>query len=134
MVQGFFVSLVISAIIFLVFFIGFPFVNEFKKEAILYIFLPMIAIGTLVGLFSEHIFVNRFRKLFLITMFLVYLTSLTYACIMILSDDSGMIKGTQIVTSILMLGSTGFLLYGFITVPLSLLAVFIIEQLTRPKF
>jgi uncharacterized membrane protein YqaE (UPF0057 family) len=134
MVQGFLVSLLISVVIFAVFFTGFPFFNDLKKEVILYFFLPMIAIGTLVGLFSEHIFVNRFRKLFLITMFLVYLTSLAYACMMILSDNSGMIKGTQIVTSILMLGSSGFLFYGFITVPLSLVAVFIIEQMTRPKF
>lgn len=134
MLQGLLVSLLFSGILFVVFFMGYPYANEFKREFALFIFIPIISIGTLLGLISGSIYENRFRKLFLIGMFFVYLTSLIHASVMILNDKSGLIKGTEIVTSILMLGSTGFLLFGVFTVPAMLLGVFLIELWTHPKY
>ena len=93
MIQGFLVSSVIAGALFAVFFLGYPYGNEFQSEFAAFIFIPMVLIGTLLGFLGTRIYTLRFRKLFLIGLFLVYLVSLAYAAFMILGDKSSMIKG-----------------------------------------
>jgi hypothetical protein len=131
--QGLIISLVFSGIIYACMFLGYPFINEFSKEYLFVFFLPIILIGCILGLAGKRIYENRFQKLFLIGIFLVYLSSLFYAAAMVLSDESAIMKGREVVTGILMLGSTGFLIFGIFTVPLLALGVFLVELWTHPK-
>lgn len=133
MLQGLLVSSVFACLIYLSLFLGYPFSNELTKEYLLILFLPILLIGSILGFVGKTLYENRFKKLFLIGIFLVYLVSLFYAGAMVLNDTSNLLQGNEKVIAILKLGSTGFLLFGVVVLPILALGVFIIELWTHPK-
>lgn len=133
MLQGLLVSSVFACLIYFSLFMGYPFSNELTKEYLLVLFLPILLIGSILGFVGTTLYENRFKKLFLIGVFLVYLVSLFYAGAMVLNDTSDLLQGNEKVIAILKLGSTGFLLFGVVVLPILALGVFIIELWTHPK-
>ncbi|MCX6549638.1 MAG: hypothetical protein NTY02_01295 [Acidobacteria bacterium] len=94
---------------------------------------PFPVIGMALGYAAGRLRTRRFRKLFGLGVLFVYVTALGAAAIMMLGDASGRQEPVvTIIGSIFWLGSVGFVLYAFVTVPLLLLGVFVLERWTRP--
>lgn len=133
MFQGFFISVILCAVIYATLFLGYPFQNEFQKIYLFFLFLPILIIGTTLGAIGTRIYTNRYKKLFLLGLILIYFVAVIYASIMIFSDKSDILVGGEKIMAVLKLATTGFFLFGFFTVPLLALGVFLIELWTHPR-
>lgn len=133
MIQGLVISSVFCFIIYAVLFFGYPFQNEFQKQYLFFLFTPILLIGTILGAIGKKIYTHRYKKLFLIGLILIYLASLVYASLMVFTDHSSMLVGGEKIFAIFKLATTGFFLFGFFTIPLLALGVFLIELWTHPR-
>ncbi|MCX7998843.1 MAG: hypothetical protein N3A69_07815 [Leptospiraceae bacterium] len=133
MFQGFFIAVVLCAILYGVLFLGYPFQNEFQKMYLFFLFLPILIIGTTLGAIGKKIYTNRFKKLFLIGLVLIYLVAVVYASLSVFSDKADILVGGEKIIVVLKLATTGFFLFGFFTIPLLALGVFLIELWTHPR-
>lgn len=133
MFQGFLISAIFCFIIYGVLFFGYPFQNEFQKQYLFFLFIPILTIGTILGAIGKTLYTNRYKKLFLIGLFLVYLVSVIHASLTIFSDTSNMLVDGEKFLAILKLATTGFFMFGFFTLPVLALGVFLIELWTHPR-
>jgi uncharacterized membrane protein YfcA len=133
MINGLLISIIYCIALYGVFFFGFPFENDLNWKLGLILFMPIISIGTILGSIARILYEDRFKKLLIIGLFLIYMSSLFYATFMVMSDSTPPQDGEKII-SILLLGSTGFLLYGVLSLPPLLLGVFLIEKTTKPQW
>ncbi len=133
MFAAFVISTIFCTIIYFCFFLGYPFSNPLKKEYLLTIFLPIELIGISLGLIAQNIFRNRFKKLFLIGLFLVYLVCLSYAAVVIIKNKFILLNESETLLSIIKLATTNFLLFGIFIFPVLALGVFLIELWVHPK-
>lgn len=133
MFQGFLISTIFCAVLYGILFFGYPLQNEFHKQYLFFLFTPILIIGTTLGAIAKVIYTNRFKKLFLIGLILIYLVCILYASMMVFTDNSSMLVGGEKILAILKLATTGFFLFGFFTFPLLALGVYLIELWTHPK-
>ncbi|MCB1142622.1 MAG: hypothetical protein KDK54_10310 [Leptospiraceae bacterium] len=133
MLKGLLISILYCIAALVVFFLGYPYQNELDPKILVPLLVPILAIGLILGGVATQIYTDRFKKLFIVGLFLDYLASLFYAALMVLSDQ-GIEESSEVVISILMLGSTGFLMLGVLTIPPLLLGVFLIEKISKPKW
>lgn len=133
MFQGFLISTIFCFIIYAVLFLGYPLQNEFYKEYLFFLFIPILGIGIILGAIGKTLYTNRYKKLFLIGLFLIYLVFVIYASIIVFSDTSNMLVGSEKLLAILKLATTRFFMLGFFTLPLLALGVFLIELWTHPR-
>jgi hypothetical protein len=131
--KGLIVALLFSGIILGTVFMGYPYKNNLSKEIIIYFFAPFLFIGLLIGFWGGVLSVNRYKKLFLIGILLVYLIALFYGSMIIFQNGNNFINSKEAWLDVLKLGSTSFLLSGVVSIPLLALVVFLTELWTYKK-
>ena len=111
--------------------IGLKEIGELGALVILIPAFPII--GMILGYAATKIKTKRFGKLMLIGIILVYFAAIMLSIILITTDDSNMIKTSEMASSIFFLSTVGFIIYGIAILPFLTLGVFFLERWTRPK-
>ncbi|MBK6608630.1 MAG: hypothetical protein IPO06_15385 [Leptospiraceae bacterium] len=111
--------------------IGLKEIGELGALTILIPAFPII--GLVLGYAGTKIKTKRFRKLLLIGILLVYCAAIMLSFVLITTDDSNMIKTSEMASSIFFLSTVGFIIYGIAILPFLTLGVFFLERWTRPK-
>ncbi|HMY67352.1 MAG TPA: hypothetical protein PL163_11925, partial [Leptospiraceae bacterium] len=81
MIQGFIINSILCSVIFIIFFLGYPFRNEMKIQYAYLFLLPAVLLGILQGYLAGGMWRSRFQKLFLLAVFLVYLFNIGQSAI-----------------------------------------------------
>ena len=102
-----------------------------------YIFIasiPMVSIGSILGGIAKVTYTDRFKKLLLICLFLVYLSCLFFSSYEVIIAKSFYQTGSDRIIAILVIGSNNFLLYGFMFLPIIILEVFLVDMFCPPIY
>lgn len=131
LLKGFLISMVLLfGLGFLFFQLGLKQVEELGALFLLVPTFPII--GLALGFAANIIYTKRFLKLLFIGIIMIYFASVFLSTFLILQDNSNIIKGSEILSSIFFLSSVGFFIYGILIFPFLALGVFILERWTRP--
>ncbi len=133
MFQGFIISVIFSLIIYVVLFLGYPFQNQFQKQYLFFLFIPILVIGTILGGIGKTIYTNRYKKLFLIGLILVYWVAFIYSSLVVFSDFSDVFVNSEKFFIVLKLSAAKFFFFGFFTLPVLSFGVFLIELWSHPR-
>ncbi len=101
--------------------------------ALLFLIPAFPIIGLLLGYAATKIQTRRFLKLFLLGLVSIYIAAIILSFILIITDDSKIIQGFEIVSSVFFLGTVGFFIYGVFLIPILLFGIYFLERWTRPK-
>lgn len=101
--------------------------------ALLFLIPAFPIIGLLLGFVATKIQTRRFLKLFLLGLLLIYIAAIILSFILIITDDSKMIQGFEIISSVFFLATVGFFIYGVFLIPILLFGIYFLERWTRPK-
>ncbi len=101
--------------------------------ALLFLIPAFPIIGLLLGYAATKIQTKRFLKLLLLGLLLIYITAVSLSFILIITDDSKMTQGFEILSSVFFLATVGFFIYGIFLIPILLFGIYFLERWTRPK-
>jgi hypothetical protein len=111
-----------------------PFGSYLELNYLFIASVPMVAIGSILGGIAKVTYTDRFKKLLLICLFLVYLSCLFFSSYEVMISKSIYQTGSDRLIAILVIGSNNFLLYGFMFLPIILLEVFIVDMFCPPIY
>jgi hypothetical protein len=94
----------------------------------------MVSIGSILGGIAKVTYTDRFKKLLLICLFLVYLSCLFFSSYEVMIAKSFYQAGSDRIIAILVIGSNNFLLYGFMFLPIIILEVFLVDMFCPPIY
>jgi hypothetical protein len=101
--------------------------------ALMFLIPTFPIIGLLLGYAATKIQTRRFLKLFLLGLLFIYIAAIGLSFILIITDDSKMIQGFEIVSSVFFLATVGFFIYGVFLIPILLFGIYVLERWTRQK-
>lgn len=140
MFRGFVVSLLFWAFSASIIHFGIPkfnnvaFGNYVDMNYLFLASLPIIGIGSILGGIARVTYTDRFKKLLLVCLFLVYLTALFFSSYEVLIAKSLYQNGADRIIAILVIGSNYFFLYGFLFIPVIILEVFLVDMFCPPVY
>lgn len=140
MFKGFVVSLFFWAVLAAGIHFGVPKFNNVAFGSYVelnYLFIasiPIIGIGSILGGIAKVTYTDRFKKLLMVCLFLVYLTALFFSSYEVLIAKSLYQNGGDRIIAILVIGSNYFFLYGFLFLPIIVLEVFLIDMFCPPIY
>ncbi|HMV42160.1 MAG TPA: hypothetical protein PK079_23250 [Leptospiraceae bacterium] len=129
--KGFIISFSFLLILFLGYILFFGVSGLQELGAVLFILPAFPVVGVLLGFFSKFIQQRRFFKLMGMGLISIYLIALLFSCILVLTDESKSIGFLETISSIFLLGSAGFAIFGSFLLPLLAIGVFLLEKWTR---
>ncbi|HMV79222.1 MAG TPA: hypothetical protein PK453_13895 [Leptospiraceae bacterium] len=132
MIQGFIINSILCSVIFIIFFLGYPFRNEMKIQYAYLFLLPAVLLGILQGYLAGGMWRSRFQKLFLLAVFLVYLFNIGQSAILYFPKAGNAFLTLDTWKAIMIGANTNFILFGFITLPYLLISTFLIEIWVEP--
>ncbi|MDX1958915.1 MAG: hypothetical protein SFU98_10095 [Leptospiraceae bacterium] len=132
--KGLLIGSILASLFYAIFFMGFPLNNILTKEILYFYFIPFLLIGFFQGLIASKIYTNRFKKLFLLCILMIFVVCMVFAGFMILNEPEYPIQKAESWIAVLQLGSMGFGIFGVLTLPFSLIGTFLVELWTNPRF
>ena len=96
--------------------------------------IPMVSIGSILGGIAKVTYTDRFKKLLLICLFLVYLSGLFFSRCEVMIAKAFYQACSDRIIGILVIGSNNFLLYGFMFLPIIILEVFLVDMFCPPIY
>ena len=115
-------------------FYNLPYGNYVEINYIFIASVPIVAIGSILGGIARVTYTDRYKKLLLICLFLVYLTCLFFSSYEVIIAKSLYQTGTERLIAILVIGSNNFLLYGLMFIPVIIIETFIIDMFCPPIY